>query len=190
MSANALLQEPQPVILANVTHEYKAKKKGGKTLVITYKKEYHDKKDQYDDGHSEKFEWETLHDLTIIKRLLESDGSYSSGFFLRADCLLAALLEFGIKRGCGLLYNVKRLGLRNGYWFTLLSPLVLVYWAALSVVLVAFTTTVSTAIVLAFLPWALLFELPADVLNGSLNATKKVKLKRVITDNRKKKKKK
>lgn len=58
--------------------------------------------------------------------------------------------------------------IKNGYALVFLSPLVLIYWAIISIFYIAPMTIGIPALILTGL-WALLFELPADALNMNGN---------------------
>jgi len=62
-------------------------------------------------------------------------------------------------------YNVGELGITNGYWLTLLSPLVLIYWILISLLIVPVYVIFGIITVMAFV-WGIAFELPADALNN------------------------
>jgi hypothetical protein len=62
-------------------------------------------------------------------------------------------------------YNVGELGITDGYWLTLLSPLVLIYWILISLLIVPVYVIFGIITVMAFV-WGIAFELPADALNN------------------------
>ena len=61
-------------------------------------------------------------------------------------------------------YDVGELGITDGYWLTLLSPFVLIYWILFSLVIIPIYIILGLLTAVAFI-WGFLFELPADVLN-------------------------
>lgn len=112
--------------------------------------------------------WKTLPDLYHLYR-----GEDSIFFGLVVSCV-ASFVQFCLywlsRTMCRKLFDVSGI-VSNGYFLVFLSPFVLVYWCVVGmhVVLVAllyfvFGTFGMLPMLLAWV-WALLFELPASVLN-------------------------
>ena len=111
------------------------------------------------------YNWDTIADLYRIRRGLEKDEWKSLRMSGTALAAIGAFFEWCVTNYAHL-YEVNKLGITDGYWLVLLSPIVVLYWVAITTVLVSFATIHLPLFILALI-WNLCFELPADALNLS-----------------------
>jgi hypothetical protein len=62
-------------------------------------------------------------------------------------------------------YDVSKLGITDGYWLVFLSPLVILWWILFTLLIAPIFILLGILYGLAFF-WAIVFELPSDVLNS------------------------
>ena len=151
-------------------------------MAITYKKVFYSKETEEDRGFTEQYEWETLLELYKVRRGLKPNGVYDARFTSTFLAVYASIFEI-VFDSSEFLFDAKHLGIRNGYCLTLLSPFILAYWIFQTGLFIGFALFSAPIFLLALL-WALLFEMPADVINNSWNKQKRTKIKKIITDKR------
>jgi hypothetical protein len=150
-------------------------------MTITYEKTIYSGEEVH-----EEFDWKTWRELYVVRRGLKPSGVYDARFALTFLAVCATTFDFVLEAMVPL-FDVRRLGLRNGYILTLLGPFILAYWIILFAAWLFFEILMSPLFPLSLL-WALFMELPADAINDSFNARKRIKIEKVLIDKRRKKK--
>jgi hypothetical protein len=155
---------------SNQLHCNKCGSKVSYRLVCSCGKEYQ-RYDTFCDNCGLKLEFTDINKTIINNENSDNGVKDSNKIFKKGDgnfFTLGNILQLffnNLSKGWLQLYDVSKLGFRDGYAFVLLSPLAVLWWILISI-LTILGTILYFALMLFSMIWAVVFEAPSDIING------------------------